>query len=383
MTGSRIQRALMNAYCGLRITVIIFECRCTWQWSRATCKNASIVVPFEHRAPRPSAAQKADISHFVAYDKVLFKSAKRGRLSSLSGMSLIHPNTSVPAASGLDLYLINDFEGLVLFVCSVYCFVSDIPAILMAANYADMEQVRSLHSPPPIPSASRSASSRSPWSLSTHSSAERHSLTLPSVSRDDLTEDLSSYDPLPSPLNHFPQYSSSVHSQSQLAPTLSPQTHRQAENYNVSDSLEPFLTFIDQSPTRSLRSDMTSRTSSIVDLTESSPVMTASQIKKRKTSGEASEVPTKRRKESLTPKKHRASSETSSSQLDNNNIEELDLVAIDDDAKYADFRSKQQADLIKQQQEEAANKPVKLAAFQCIICLDNPTDLTVTHCGIY
>jgi predicted transcriptional regulator len=63
--------------------------------------------------------------------------------------------------------------------------------------------------------------------------------------------------------------------------------------------------------------------------------------------------------------------------------EMVDLVDIDDDEKYEDFKSKQQAELIRQQQLAEATKPSKLAEFQCIICMDNPTDLTVTHCGMW
>jgi hypothetical protein len=62
--------------------------------------------------------------------------------------------------------------------------------------------------------------------------------------------------------------------------------------------------------------------------------------------------------------------------------EMVDLVDVDDDEKYEDFKAKQQAELIKQQQLDEATKPAKLADFQCIICMDNPTDLTVTHCGM-
>jgi predicted transcriptional regulator len=64
-----------------------------------------------------------------------------------------------------------------------------------------------------------------------------------------------------------------------------------------------------------------------------------------------------------------------------NDVEVLDMVDIDDDQKYNDFKSRQQAGLLKQQNQEKADRPVKLSEFQCIICLDNPTDLTVTHCG--
>lgn len=62
-------------------------------------------------------------------------------------------------------------------------------------------------------------------------------------------------------------------------------------------------------------------------------------------------------------------------------VEELDMVEIDSDRKLEEFRKKQQAELINQQNREKADKPVKLTDFQCIICLDSPTDLTVTHCG--
>ena len=65
------------------------------------------------------------------------------------------------------------------------------------------------------------------------------------------------------------------------------------------------------------------------------------------------------------------------------NADVVDLVDVEDDAQYEDFRARQQAEAIKQQAQEEANRPIKLAEFQCIICMDNPTDLTVTHCGMY
>lgn len=61
----------------------------------------------------------------------------------------------------------------------------------------------------------------------------------------------------------------------------------------------------------------------------------------------------------------------------------VDLVNIDGNEKYEEFKAKQQAKLIKQQQQEEADRPIKLSEFQCIICMDNPTDLTVTHCGMF
>ncbi len=50
---------------------------------------------------------------------------------------------------------------------------------------------------------------------------------------------------------------------------------------------------------------------------------------------------------------------------------------------YEALKAKQQAEMITKQNQEEATKPVKLAEFQCIICMDNPTDLTVTFCGMY
>jgi selenocysteine lyase/cysteine desulfurase len=62
-------------------------------------------------------------------------------------------------------------------------------------------------------------------------------------------------------------------------------------------------------------------------------------------------------------------------------IEELDLVHVNDNEAYRNYQSQTQAEALKLQRQEEADKPIKLSAFQCIICLDNPTDLTVTFCG--
>jgi hypothetical protein len=61
----------------------------------------------------------------------------------------------------------------------------------------------------------------------------------------------------------------------------------------------------------------------------------------------------------------------------------VDLSNVEDEAQYEAMKKREQEEAIKKQNEEEANRPVKLAEFQCIICMDNPTDLTVTHCGMY
>jgi hypothetical protein len=86
----------------------------------------------------------------------------------------------------------------------------------------------------------------------------------------------------------------------------------------------------------------------------------------------------------------RPGSSASSNEEDLGKVDLVDLSTVDNDEQYNDFKAKEealkakeQADLIKAQNQAEANKPVKLAEFQCIICMDNPTDLTVTHCGMF
>jgi len=85
-----------------------------------------------------------------------------------------------------------------------------------------------------------------------------------------------------------------------------------------------------------------------------------------------------------------SSRSASAKREDLDKVELVDLSAVEGDRQYEDFAAKEealkaqaQADLIKAQNQAEANKPIKLAEFQCIICMDNPTDLTVTHCGKY
>jgi len=117
-----------------------------------------------------------------------------------------------------------------------------------------------------------------------------------------------------------------------------------------------------------------------VDLTDLPSAEVMPPNRKRKAAEPSPEVEN-RSKGSFTLKKPRNASESKTLLAQEKDIEELDLIDVDDDKKYAEYQSRHQADMIKQQQHDGAQKPVKLASFQCIICLDNPTDLTVTHCG--
>jgi hypothetical protein len=105
----------------------------------------------------------------------------------------------------------------------------------------------------------------------------------------------------------------------------------------------------------------------------------APQSKKRRLSGVEAQAAAKRRQATSLQEGDRGEGDESNAFEEH--IDELDMVNIDDDRKLEEFRNKQREDQIKQQNHEKAEKPVKLSDFQCIICLDSPTDLTVTHCG--
>jgi hypothetical protein len=240
----------------------------------------------------------------------------------------------------------------------------------MASSYTYFDQQRPYSPPqqfsyafPPVESLhNHLANSISPWSSSSNSqNFDSDSLTLPPLlgSFDDNGFALSTSQSAPvseqtlfqNPYDSFPLQS-------------------QVDASEDSDFVNAFFNWDDDRLMPSTRSPA-SRSSSVVDLTASSP---------------AAMPPSRKRK---TPSTGRAQSSSKKAKLDNPipssspdpETKEVDLSGIDNDEQLEDFQRKQQAELIRQQNQEKADKPVKLADFQCIICLDNPTDLTVTHCG--
>jgi len=162
------------------------------------------------------------------------------------------------------------------------------------------------------------------------------------------------------------------------------QTVQNTFHLGDSDPFEDFLDFTPPPPSATPRSPRaavsggTTRRSSVVDLTGSPqaemPPTTRERKRKERSSGSNSqERPTK-----LAKLPHKQSNSSKPKEED---AELIDLVDIEDGMQYKDFQAKQQAEAIKQQNLDEATRPVKLAEFQCIICMDNPTDLTVTHCG--
>lgn len=81
-------------------------------------------------------------------------------------------------------------------------------------------------------------------------------------------------------------------------------------------------------------------------------------------------------------KRKRGSHDTTSQgePVQNGATEEVDL-RDDDEVAVADILQKQREEQIKRQRKEGEERP-KLSALQCIICLESPTDLTVTSCGM-
>ncbi|ESZ94264.1 hypothetical protein SBOR_5332 [Sclerotinia borealis F-4128] len=127
----------------------------------------------------------------------------------------------------------------------------------------------------------------------------------------------------------------------------------------------------------------TSDTNGVVDLTDSLPVMAPPPERRRALSGTSLRPATfirpkspKRRKTGISSRSSKRR-KTSPSKIDSEeDVEVVDLAENSNLQEYEAAKAKRQEDLIKQQNQDEATKPIKLVDFQCIICMDNPTDLT-------
>ena len=61
-------------------------------------------------------------------------------------------------------------------------------------------------------------------------------------------------------------------------------------------------------------------------------------------------------------------------------IQEVDLRDVESDTDLVEVLEKQRVNTIKAQQEEA-NRPTKLANLTCVVCMEEMTNMTATHCG--
>ncbi|RAL59231.1 hypothetical protein DID88_006946 [Monilinia fructigena] len=129
---------------------------------------------------------------------------------------------------------------------------------------------------------------------------------------------------------------------------------------------------------------------SVVDLTDNSSAMVPPPERRRALSGTSLRPASLTRPKSPKRKRSFARSSSKSSKrrkisppkIDpDEDVEVVDLAENSNLQEYEAAKAKEQEDLMRQQNQDEATKPVKLVEFQCIICMDNPTDLTVTHCG--
>ncbi|OBT63408.1 hypothetical protein VE03_07184 [Pseudogymnoascus sp. 23342-1-I1] len=134
------------------------------------------------------------------------------------------------------------------------------------------------------------------------------------------------------------------------------------------------------SPSTPQRTPTRTRDSSVVDLTETSPITMPKTSNKRRLSSTDSDNRTPKRKKDIGASIEGAK-EDHKEDKPNDKVEELDLIDAEDDTSYAEVMRKRQEDLIKQQRQAELDKPQKLATTQCVICLDQPDDLVITHCG--
>jgi hypothetical protein len=197
------------------------------------------------------------------------------------------------------------------------------------------------------------------------------------IEEDDLVEDQT--------LDDLLHRSQSSLSDQQRSPHPNEQNNQppRSSSYGISDSESLFEELLnlpfpyDSIPATS--SHPTTTFPSVVDLTES-PVLDyaamAPSRKRRAASTHSDERPSK------TIRKTPAAQGTEDRKDKSKKPEMVDLVEVENDAQYEELRLKQQAEAIKEQNEAEASRPVRLAEFQCIICMDSPTDLTVTHCGM-
>ncbi|CAL3969294.1 unnamed protein product [Diplocarpon coronariae] len=136
----------------------------------------------------------------------------------------------------------------------------------------------------------------------------------------------------------------------------------------------------DNMPAHTTRS---TQQTSFVDLTtDSSPVVphTMAPSKKRK-AGTPEEGRVSKTTKNSTSKNSRQSSAAGAKPEKDESVETVDLSGVETKAEAEEVMAQQEAEIIRKQNQEDATRPVKLSEFQCIICMDNPTDLTVTYCG--
>lgn len=114
----------------------------------------------------------------------------------------------------------------------------------------------------------------------------------------------------------------------------------------------------------------------VFDLTDSPSVTDTKESGKRQATSPTSERPAKNARVG-------SSRNTLGTQnnLSTDEIDVVDLRDVETMTQWEEKKVKDTAEAIKAHNHREASKPFKLSEFQCIICMDSPTDLTITHCG--
>lgn len=158
--------------------------------------------------------------------------------------------------------------------------------------------------------------------------------------------------------------------------------HQLGNTEQIND-IDPFTDIVRETPLRSLKA-VTSNDSNIMDLVDAPSPDTDIPSKKRKLSRTGPQLG-KRKRHCNSDQNYKNHDWPVRREVDTpyeEEVEEVDLIDVDNDEGYGAYQSQRQEELIRHQRQEEAEKPVRLSDFQCIICLDNPTDLTVTWCGM-
>lgn len=217
----------------------------------------------------------------------------------------------------------------------------------------------------------------SPWVSRSAIVDNSPSLTLPTVTPVDLAEDTPPIDRLQSPAAFLPESLTASASRASSFASLTPFQRRGLDlryPQPIQDTSESVSTSARSQPSPASIRD--SSFSSLLDLTDSSPQEMAGR-KRKAANGE-----TQSRSKKVLCTTSSTMRRDSVFELSDDEKDVLDQSGPVDMVNESDrLQRQQQEDLIKQQQMRERNKPIRLADFSCIICMDSPTNLTITGCG--
>lgn len=259
---------------------------------------------------------------------------------------------------------------------------SQLPPHTTSRRSLHLPERGSLPSTSDLTHASRANRDYSGRSLNNHSPEPRPNSHIPPRPREPAQFDLPDF-PLPTARrdNRLPSYGGRV----DAAPSvLDPQDWNDWDNSLIPPLPPRPASRVSWGSNDSFDLPLHPTLSDFVDLTNtnSPPNMPASGDKRRATTSRSTTASivgssNKRRKTAADGKMEK------SIKHEDPDIEEVDLRDVDDDDGLSKALQKQQESVIKAQRDAECGKPTKLSGLQCVVCLDNVTDMTATQCGEY